>query len=63
MFVYIPLLSLAFLLYYVLDNPMAAKFDDAGVTVDSASWSWWLLFLVRQAFVLGCVKTGECRCS
>ena len=53
------MLSLAFILYYLGGNPIAAKFAEAGVTVDSASWSWWLLFIVRQAFVLGCVKTGE----
>lgn len=24
-----------------------------------ASWSWWMLFIARQAFILSCVKTGE----
>eukprot|EP00804_Cyclotella_cryptica_P022597 CCRYP_009462-RA/>CCRYP_009462-RA protein AED:0.07 eAED:0.07 QI:588/1/1/1/1/0.91/12/1091/1323 len=58
-FVYAPMLILAFILYYACGNPMAQKFDDVGITVDAASWSWWVLFLVRQFFVLGCVKTGE----
>lgn len=24
------------------------EFEDIGVSVDAASWSWWVLFVVRQ---------------
>ena len=69
-FVILPLLSIAFILYYGAGNPMAGSH---GVEKEAlaalgegsdqgwvhASWSWWVLFFVRQAFLLSCVKAGE----
>mmetsp|Transcript_23264 Transcript_23264/g.41596 ORF Transcript_23264/g.41596 Transcript_23264/m.41596 type:complete len:1233 (+) Transcript_23264:4492-8190(+) len=61
-FIIVPLLSVAFILFYALGNPMAGGRtdvdDDLGLT-ENASWSWWVVFLVRQAFLLSCVKAGE----
>eukprot|EP00579_Thalassiosira_antarctica_P000217 CAMPEP_0201866770 /NCGR_PEP_ID=MMETSP0902-20130614/1236_1 /ASSEMBLY_ACC=CAM_ASM_000551 /TAXON_ID=420261 /ORGANISM="Thalassiosira antarctica, Strain CCMP982" /LENGTH=1631 /DNA_ID=CAMNT_0048391801 /DNA_START=121 /DNA_END=5016 /DNA_ORIENTATION=+ len=60
-FVIVPLLTVSFILYYALDNPMAGQgtVDDELGFSENASWSWWVIFLVRQAFLLSCVKAGE----
>eukprot|EP00569_Conticribra_weissflogii_P014890 CAMPEP_0171391814 /NCGR_PEP_ID=MMETSP0880-20121228/1528_1 /TAXON_ID=67004 /ORGANISM="Thalassiosira weissflogii, Strain CCMP1336" /LENGTH=1734 /DNA_ID=CAMNT_0011904567 /DNA_START=216 /DNA_END=5420 /DNA_ORIENTATION=+ len=60
-FVILPLLIVAFALYYGAGNPMAGEptFDENGKVSEPASWSWWVLFVVRQFFLLSCVKAGE----
>jgi len=62
-FIIVPLLAVAFILYYGMDNPMSsgngAKAEVGNWDVGDESWSWWVLLIVRQVFVLSCVKTGE----
>jgi hypothetical protein len=69
-FVILPLLSIAFILFYGAGNPMAGSHgvEEEAIAVLGdgndqgwvhASWSWWVLFFVRQAFLLSCVKAGE----
>jgi len=71
-FIMMPLLIVAFILFYACGNPMAGSHEETiaegekdAFTEDSwnptvhASFSWWFLLLCRQTFVLACVKTGE----
>ena len=61
-FVILPLLIVALILFYLAGNPMVGA---AGLLTEEfdpfihASWSWWVLFFLRQSFVLSCVKAGE----
>jgi hypothetical protein len=60
LFIIVPLLAVAFILYYGLGNPIAGGtevVDDEGE--EHASWSWWVLLILRQIIVLLCVKGGE----
>ena len=64
LFVIIPLLFLAIILYYVAGNPVAGgrvKVETELIESTSfrGSWSWWVLFILRQFIVLSLVKMGE----
>ena len=52
LFVIIPLLVIAFVLFYAVGNPLAGQVSSAKFSVGHASWSWWVLFLLRQFFIL-----------
>jgi len=52
LFVVFPMLCVAAILFYMLDNPMAGE---SGTSV-----SWWVLFLgVRQVLMFGLTRAGE----
>lgn len=52
----LPLLLAALILYYAVGNPIAGSHLKRS---ESASWSWWVLFVLRQAVVLSAVRAGE----
>jgi len=71
-FIMMPLLIVAFILFYACGNPMTGSTADKAAegtedafaeddwnTAVHASFSWWALFFCRQTFILACVKTGE----
>ncbi|KAL7540415.1 hypothetical protein ACHAXR_010092, partial [Thalassiosira sp. AJA248-18] len=75
LFIMVPLLSIAFILFYAVGNPLVGsneRFDETLESSDS-SWqviylthlrsetcvSWWVVFFVRQIFVLLVIKTEE----
>jgi hypothetical protein len=62
MFVMMPLLLLAIILYYGFSNPLTGGkrvIPNIDGETFQGSWSWWVLFLLRQFFILSCVKAGE----
>ena len=63
LFVMVPLLLLAIILYYGTGNPMTAgakRIEQLTATGKfQGSWSWWVLFILRQFFVFSCVTAGE----
>ena len=52
----LPLLLTALILYYAVGNPTAGSHLKRS---ESASWSWCVLFVLRQAVVLSAVRAGE----
>jgi hypothetical protein len=61
-FVMMPLLFVAIILYYACGNPLTGgkrkeELIESGEF--QGSWSWWILFILRQFFILSCVKAGE----
>ena len=67
-FVMMPLLFVAIMLYYAAGNPMTGNKRRTAQLIESGeiesgefqgSWSWWILFILRQFIILSCVKAGE----
>jgi hypothetical protein len=61
-FVMMPLLFVAIILYYAAGNPLTGGVRREQLIESGefqGSWSWWVLFLLRQFFILSCVKAGE----
>ena len=71
LFIILPLICIAFILYYGAGNPPEAITPETSNGLDSdvnnmgealpgqASYSWWALFFVRQTFLLSCIRAGE----
>ena len=59
LYIIVPLLAVAFILYYGVGNPIAGGTDVFDDVEEHASWSLWVLLLLRQIIVLLCVKGGE----
>eukprot|EP00577_Skeletonema_sp_RCC1716_P003879 CAMPEP_0113387966 /NCGR_PEP_ID=MMETSP0013_2-20120614/8829_1 /TAXON_ID=2843 ORGANISM="Skeletonema costatum, Strain 1716" /NCGR_SAMPLE_ID=MMETSP0013_2 /ASSEMBLY_ACC=CAM_ASM_000158 /LENGTH=1582 /DNA_ID=CAMNT_0000270919 /DNA_START=159 /DNA_END=4907 /DNA_ORIENTATION=- /assembly_acc=CAM_ASM_000158 len=63
MFVMMPLLFVAIILYYACGNPLTGGKGEVAALIESGdfqgSWSWWILFILRQFIILSCVKAGE----